>query len=585
MPAHAWRVGETWHTLSYRDYRQQVLEVACGLISLADVKVGDYVAIMAANRFEHVVASVGVMHTGAAPSTFYSTLAPEQIQYVAENCSARVAILENSDYLERWLPIRDRLPALEHIVMMEGAEAHQDVEGLISWDRLRALGRDTQNLHGDRWRDVKPEDPATLIYTSGTTGPPKGVVLTHENCTWEARAICDHIGVTRGVTMVSYLPLAHIAEQLLSIFLPLVVQGQSFFCPDVKQALDFVRKARPAAFFGVPRVWEKMRAALTAKLEAAAGLKGSLARAALDAGTRVVRLEQKGQPVPLLLKLKAALLDRLILAKIRAAIGLDRCRFAASAAAPLPVDVAEFFAALGLPLIEVWGMTETTGVGTAPDPARIKIGSVGPALPGVEVKLGDDGELLVRGPNCTPGYLDLPEQTAELIDEDGWLHSGDIAERDGDGYFRIVDRKKELIITAGGKNISPVLVESLLKEHPLVGQALAFGDRRPYVVALIVLDGEVAPAWAEQQGITVQGVAELARHPRVRQEVEQAVERANCRLARVEQVKRFEILPAEWTAESEELTPTMKLKRRVIHDKYLERIEALYAPSTERPTG
>jgi len=280
--------------------------------------------------------------------------------------------------------------------------------------------------------------------------------------------------------------------------------------------------------------------------------------------------------VPLLLRLRAALLDRLILAKIRAAIGLDRCRFPASSAAPLPVDVAEFFAALGLTPIEVWGMTEVTGVATAPDPRRIKIGWVGPALPGVAVKLADDGELLVRGPNCTPGYLDLPEQTAELIDGDGWLHTGDIGVQDRDGYFRIVDRKKELIITAGGKNISPVLVESMLKEHPLVGQALAFGDRKPYVVALVVLDCEVAPAWAGQQGITGQGVADLARHPRVREEVERAIESANSRLARVEQIKRFEILPTEWTAESEELTPTLKLRRRVIIDKYREQIEALY---------
>ena len=578
VAALTWREGERWRSLSWAQYRQQVLELAAGLASLG-VGRGDHVAIMAANRPEHVIAALAVQHTGATPSTFYGTLAPEQIHYVANNCAARVAILEHPELYQRWRPLRGDLSRLEHVVLMQDSDGPGDE--VMSWERLMELGR--ASTGEPDWRSVEPGDPATLIYTSGTTGPPKGVILTHANCVWEARAICDHIGLPHQMTTVSYLPLAHIAEQMVSIYLPLQVAGQVFFCPDVKQALDFVRQARPFAFLGVPRVWEKMRAGLTAKLADASGLRGAMARAALDTGIKVVRRQQQQQPLSLTLRLRAALWERLVLAKIRTAIGLDRCKFAASSAAPLPVDVAEFFAALGLPLLEVWGMTEVTGVATCPQPGRIKIGAVGPALPGVEVRLAPDRELLVRGPNCTPGYLNLPKQTAELIDDEGWIHSGDIGEQDSEGYFRIVDRKKELIITTGGKNISPVMIEGLLKEHPLVGQALSYGDNRPFLVALIVLDGEVAPAWAREQGIAAGTVAELAHHPLVLEQIGKAVERANARLSRVEQIKRFELLPTEWTAESEELTPTMKLRRKVIHAKYSDVIDALYggqAPSS-----
>jgi len=569
-PALTWREGGQWRHRTWGEHRQRVLELAAALQQLG-IGPGEHVAIMATNRVEHVSATLAVQHTGATPSTFYGTLAPEQIRYAADNCGARVAILEDLEVFRRWRDVRAKLPRLEHVVLMEqGAE----LEGVIPWERLVDDGRRAEAAQA--WRAVKPDDPATLIYTSGTTGPPKGVVLTHSNCVWEARTICEHINLPHDMTTVSYLPLAHIAEQMVTLYLPLHVAGEVYLCPDVKQALDFVRQARPFAFFGVPRVWEKMRAAMTAKLAQTGGLRGAMARAAMATGAEVVQLQQQDRPVPAGLRWRRAMWDRLVLRKIRVALGLDRCQFAASAAAPLPVDVARFFAALGLPLLEVWGMTEVTGVATCPTPARIKIGTVGPALPGVEVKLAPDGELLVRGPNCTPGYLNLPQQTAELIDAQGWIHTGDIGQRDGEGYISIVDRKKELIITAGGKNISPVLVEGLLKEHPLVGQVLAFGDGRPYLVALVVLDGEVAPAWAREHGIEVATVAQLAVHPQVLAEIDEAVQQVNQRLARVEQVKRHHVLPTEWTAESGELTPTLKLKRRVIYARYQSEIAALY---------
>ncbi|MBW2527076.1 MAG: long-chain fatty acid--CoA ligase [Deltaproteobacteria bacterium] len=581
-PAMSYRDGERWRRITWGEVRERVAELAMGFKSLG-VAHGDYVALMSVNRPEHVLADQGAVHAGATGTTFYSTLAPEQVEYVANNCGCKVAVLGDRSFLERWLPVRDKLDKLETIVMMEDADQFANDDGIISYDELvergkKALEKEGREAFEASWKEVKPDDPATLIYTSGTTGPPKGVVLTHRNCLYETSAITRLVRVREGYTGVSYLPLAHIAERILSVYLPLFRAAHIYYCPDPKQAVDYVKEAQPTTFFGVPRVWEKIRSALTAKVESAPSpIKRWLGLTAIETGKQVVACQQADRDVPLLLGLKHSLFEKLVLGNVRAALGLDRCEFCASAAAPLPVDVSEFFAALGLPIIEVYGMTETTGVCTGNPPERIKIGSVGPALYGVEVKLADDGEVLARGPNNTPGYLNRPEATAELLDDDGWLHTGDVGELDDDGYLKIVDRKKELIITAAGKNLSPANIESLLKQHPVVGQALAFGDRKPYVVALIVLDSEVAPTWAEQNGIEFESVAALADHPKVQAAAKEAVDECNTHLARVEQIKKFKVLPAEWTAESEELTPTLKLKRRVIHDKYKDEIEALYA--------
>src|SRR6266540_3411327 len=408
------------------------------------------------------------------------------------------AILAHRDLAKRWQELREGLPALQHVVVLEGAGELTGWEGLLGWDELLARGRDAlaadPDLAGRLRGRVRPEDPVTLVYTSGTIGPPKGVILSHRNVLYECAALDRLTGLPDGIAGVSYLPLAHIAERALTIYSPLWKHNQVYFCPELTEVISYVQHARPLALFGVPRVWEKVWAGLVARLDAEPPRRRRLADAAIDSGRQVVRRRQRGQAVPLALRARHALLDRLVLAKIRAGLGMDRCRFVASAAAPLA------------------------------------------------------------------GYLGQPEATAALLDADGWLHTGDVGTLDQAGHLRIIDRKKELIITAGGKNISPAIIEALLKQHPLVGQALAFGDRRPYVVALVVLDHEVVAGWAGQHGIADASPAALAEHPLVVEEVAHAVAAANQRLAQVEQIKQFKILPAEWTAESEELTPTLKLK-------------------------
>ncbi|MPZ88764.1 MAG: AMP-binding protein [Nitriliruptorales bacterium] len=577
-PAMSWKAGDAWKTMTWREYRDQVEEVAVGLAELGVAK-GDFVAIMAANRPEHIIADQGALRAGAVPTTFYATLTPDQIRYVAGNCDAKVAVLENRDYMKRWQEIRSGLPNLEFILLLEDAGDFGDLEGVRSWESVVEAGR--AKLAADRsaaaaMPQAEPGDPATVVYTSGTTGPPKGVTITHHNVLFQCASLDRLTRLPDGITGVSYLPLAHIAERELSIYLAQRKRKHVYFCPDQRQALEYLLEARPTLFFGVPRVWEKVRTAITAKIDAEPNeRKRKLAHAAIETGRQMVALQ--GRSPSVLLKAKHALLDRLVLSKIRKGIGLDQCVFQSSAAAPLSVDVAEFFAGIGLPLYEVYGMTENTGAATGNPPDKLKIGTVGPGIPGVEVKLAEDGEVLIRGPINTPGYHKQPEATAELIDEEGWLHTGDIGQIDADGYLKILDRKKELIITSGGKNLSPANIEALLKQHPLIGQALAFGNDRPFVVALIVLDGEVAPGWAAQRSIGGSDVEALSQHPKVLAEVELAVARTNEGLARVEQVKKFAVLPTEWTAESEELTPTLKLKRRVIHDKYGAKIEELYA--------
>ena len=578
LPAIHWRVGDKWSELTWSEYRAAVLDVAAGLIDLG-IGRGDFVALMAANRPEHVIADLGVVHAAATPVTLYSTLATSQVEYIGSHCEAKVAILENLDFMKRWEEARPQLPNLEYVVLMEGAENYAGVDWVLSWDELIARGRarlaDNPGLVEARSSELTPDDIATLIYTSGTTGTPKGVVITHYNVLWTVESTEQTLHIPQHPRLVSFLPLAHIAERIASHYMGMQYVGEVWYCPDMTEVLEYVQEAKPNVFVAAPRVYERFHAGLMARLEGEEGIKRTLAMAAIKVGVEVVRLEQAGKPVPFLTGLKHKVLEKVVLTKLLDGLGMSEVIVAITTAAPIAPELLEFFLGIGLPLYELWGMSELTGPGTSNLPGANKIGSVGRPIAGTEVKLAQDGELMMAGGNVTAGYFKAPNETAETF-QNGWVLTGDLAEIDADGYVSIVDRKKELIITAGGKNIAPTKLEGLIKNHPLIGQVCVIGDRRKYLSALVVLDGDMAPPWAERQGIPFEDMAAFSQLPQIQAEVQKAVDEANENVARVEQIKRFTVLPNEWTPESEELTPTLKLKRRVIHERYAQEIDSLY---------
>jgi long-chain acyl-CoA synthetase len=562
--------------LSWNDYRERVREVALGLHALG-VTPRSFGVIMARNRPEHLIADLGLVHAGATPVSLYNTLAPEQVSYIANHCDARVAIVEDAGFLAKFQAVRAELPKLERIVLMEGTS---DDASVITWDELLAAGRaaharDPHTFDG-LWQGVTPDDIITLIYTSGTTGPPKGVIDTHRSALWVLESLRSAAPTDETDSGVSYLPLAHAADRFLSYYGAVVCGTTMAFCAELGQIMPTVLEVRPTLFGSVPRVWEKLHAGLTSAIANEPDeQRRRMVLGALEVARKVVALEQRDEPVPAELRQQRAMFEP-IFAAIRARIGLDRAKHVVTGAAPTPREVIEFFHAIGLPLSDTWGMSEIGVIGTRSPPDRIKLGSIGVTLPGVEARLAPDGELQVRGGMVMRGYYKDPEKTAETIDPEGWLATGDIATVDAEGYYTIVDRKKELIITAGGKNISPANLESLLKAHPLIGQACVIGDNRAYLTALIVLDGMGAPAWAAAHGIASRAIAELAVDPEVAAEVGRAVAAVNVHVSRVENIRKWTILPTEWTAETAELTPTLKLKRRVIRDKYARAIAAMY---------
>jgi len=569
-----------WSTITWREVRERALELAAGFTALG-LQPGERVALMLPNRLEHVLADLGAMHAGGVPVTFYPTLSAEQVAYQAADCDARIAVLDGATELTRWQPVLAQLPALRHVIVRDGAVCPPD-KLFRTWAAFAALGAEKWPDHKSdierRVAGVRRSDPVTLLYTSGTTGTPKGVIITHANVAAEQAAVQAVGNAPPRTRWVSYLPLAHIAERMFTLYLAADNGWHVHFCPDAATGLvPAIVAVRPTAFFGVPRVWEKIQAGIGARLAAETDPdRRAAVAAAMDTGLRYVRSRQYGEQTPDDL---AAAFDRAetaVLRPIRSLLGLGDAELVMSAAAPLPPEVGTFFAGLGLRIMDVYGMTETTGAFTANNDREFRLGTVGRPLPGTELRLAADGEILTRGPLNTPGYLNLPDRTAELFDADGWLHTGDIGAVDEDGFLSVVDRKKELIITAGGENVPPAMVENLLVAHALIGQALAYGDRRPYLVALLTLDAEMAAAWARAQGLPPGGLTELTGHPAVLAEVAAAVAAANQRLARVQQIKAWRLLPTEWTADSEELTPTLKLKRRIIHTKYADTIDSLY---------
>ncbi|MEE2031167.1 AMP-dependent synthetase/ligase [Rhodococcus chondri] len=554
---------------TWRQYSDKVRSLAAGLAGLG-VQHGDTVGIMLTNRPEFHLVDTAAMHLGAVPFSIYNSLTAEQITYVLGNAGNRVMICE-----EQFVPVLRKAlgdTKVEHLVCIDAKP-----EGTLSLDDVEAAADPSFDFEAT-WKAVQPSDLLTLIYTSGTTGPPKGVELTHANLITEIESTSTILKTGPDDRIVSYLPDAHIANRWGSHYSSIYTGMQITTLDDLKQAIAVLPSVRPTLFGAVPQVWYKLKAAIDKTLaEESSPVKKKLALWAIDVGRKRARLQSDGKPVPKSLEVQHAVADKLVLSSIRAKLGLDQVRVAVTGAAAISPEVLEFVLALGIPCSEVWGMSETSCVVTMNRPDAIRIGTVGQVVPNAQVKLAEDGELLVAGPLLMHGYRNDPEKTADTIDRDGWLHTGDIAEIDADGYLRLIDRKKELIVNAAGKNMSPANIEGALRAAcPMLGGAVAIGNDRPYNVALLALDPDGLAAFAEQHGLTGTH-EELAQHPVVLDFIEKCVQEANTKLSRVEQIKKYSVLSTVWEPSGDELTPTMKLKRRPIDAKYAEEIDGLYA--------
>jgi long-subunit acyl-CoA synthetase (AMP-forming) len=561
------KVGDGYEVLTFGEYAARATRLAAGLRDLG-VGPGDRLVMLIGNRPEFHVADMAALLLGATPISIYNSSSPDQIRYLAGHAQASVAIVEDASYLERVLEARPELRHLRHVVVLEPVTA----SGVERWDDL--LGSEPLDLETAA-ATAQPHDLATVIYTSGTTGPPKGVMLDHANICWTVDSLREALGFApERSRIVSYLPMAHIAERVTTHYSGIAFAYEVTTCADIRLLGATLAETRPQILFGVPRTYEKIHSAVQAVLASDPGRAEVFARA-LAVGARVAEHRARSEALSTELAAEYERVDAESLRPARQLLGLDDVRIAVTAAAPIPVEVLQFFRSAGVPLSEMYGLSESSGPMTW-ESVRVKPGTVGRAIPGMELRLGDDGEVLGRGGNIFRGYLDDEARTAEALDADGWLHTGDIGELDDEGYLRIVDRKKELIITAGGKNVSPANLEAALKAQPLIGQACVLGDGEPYIAALLVLDPDVAPAWAANHGLDATSLVELAADPVVLAEVEREVEAANERFSHAESVRRFHVLGEEWLPDSEELTPTMKLKRRGIAARYAPEIAELY---------
>jgi long-subunit acyl-CoA synthetase (AMP-forming) len=569
-PAMARKRGGAWERTSWRGYRDAVRQAARALVATG-VRPGQGVVILAFNRPEWFVANLAAIAVGARPAGIYTNSTPEQCRYIAEHAEAAAAVVENRESLERLFGAGARPPGLKAAVLMDGEAAGP---GVVGWADFLARGEAAHDAEVDRRvTAARPEDVATLIYTSGTTGTPKAVMITHRNLAFIAEKAREILPIGAGDRLISYLPLSHIAEQVVSHLLSLATGACVYFAESLEKLPENLREVRPHLFLGVPRVWEKIQAAIQA-----AGAGGGPLRRRVVAWARGVGLaggyaDQEGRRRPW----SHGLADRLVFSKVRARLGFDEARFLVVSAAPIAKETLDFFQSLALPIMEIYGMSECTGPTTLSLPTRYRLGRAGRAIPGTELKVAEDGEILMRGPHVFAGYYKNEEATRETLDGEGWVHSGDVGEIDAEGFVRVTDRKKELLITSGGKNVAPQHLEGKLKQIAAVSQAVAVGDRRPYVVALLTLDPARVASEAEKAKSPARTPEEAARCPVFKAWIEGQVEEVNKGLARYETIKKIALLPRELSVEAGELTPTLKLKRRVILERHQETIRALYA--------
>jgi long-chain acyl-CoA synthetase len=563
-----WRDAGRWGSWTWKEYAQQAARVAAGFRELG-VQRGDRILLMTRNRPEFHVADMAAMLIGAVPVSVYTSASSEQLLYTAGHAEARLCVVETPAFLERFLKVRSDLPDLRHLVVVSDPERMAPPDVIPFAQLSEAVAVDVEAAAAA----AQPEDMATLIYTSGTTGPPKGVIITHANVVWTVRSLIQLLGhrIT-GYQVISFLPMAHIAERMITHYAHVHEGTEVTTCPNPGLFPQYLSEVRPRLVFAVPRVWEKAYSTIEAM---AASVPDEHARfeAALAVGRRVEVARAAGTAVsgPLAKEFEEA--DE-VLSAVRGLIGLDRCELAVTAAAPIGTEVLVFFRSLGVPLSELYGMSESCGPLTW-DPHVVRPGDTGPPIPGCKVRLTPEGEVLAWGGNIFAGYYKDADRTAEALDPEGWLHTGDLGQLE-DGRLRIVGRKKDLIVTAGGENVSPSNIETALRSVPLIDQAIVAGDRRPYLVGLLTVDQEALGAWGRQAGLGELALPDLLQRPELQEEMARQVAQVNERFSRAEQVKRFAILDHQWLADSEELTATMKLKRDTVVSKYAAEIDALY---------
>jgi long-subunit acyl-CoA synthetase (AMP-forming) len=568
-PALRFKRGGELQALSWQQYRDLVRRAARGFLRLG-LSPGQGVVILGRNRPEWFVADLAAIAAGGRPAGIYVTSTAEQCATIADHAEAAVAVLENPEALARLRASGRPLPHLRAVVLMDGEPAGA---GVHRWSELLALGDAVPEADLDaRLAAQRPEDCATLIYTSGTTGVPKGVMLSHHNLTWMGGQVVEKVGLRPDDDLLSYLPLSHVAEQINSLVSPLFSGSCVNLVENLEELPARLREVRPHVFFGVPRVWEKMQAAIETAAAGAPAWRRRIAAWARRIGLSAGYADQRGAPRPW----SYGLAKRLVFDRVRERTGLDRARLCAVSSAPIARETLDFFLSLGLPVLEVYGMSECTAPATLSLPGCWRLGKAGVAIPGTELRLAADGEILIRGPHVFLGYLKDEAGTREALDAEGWLHSGDVGTLDADGFLQITDRKKEILITSGGKNIAPQALEARLKQLPAVAHAVAVADRRKYVAALVTLDPTRVPVEASRAGSPARDPAGAAACPIFRRHLEAALTRVNESLASYETVKRLDVLPTEFTVEGGELTPSLKLRRRVVYEKYAARIDGLY---------
>jgi long-chain acyl-CoA synthetase len=560
------REGGSWKPTNWGTYSDQVTQAGRALIALG-FEPGQTVCILGFNRPEWATLDIATMGVGGAPAGIYTTCSPVEVRYIVAHAEAPLILVENEDQWRKVQAERANMPNLKHVVTMKGAPAIAD-DLVMSWEEFMAKGDEVEEkAYVDRVEALDPSKLATLIYTSGTTGPPKGVMLSNHNLAWTANVAIQITTVNSSDCMLSYLPLSHIAEQMFTLHIPITTGASVYFAESIEAVPENLKEVQPTIFFGVPRIWEKFHAGINAKLKEATGVKAKLVSWALKVGWEANKTPDSNKG------LQYQLANKLIFSKLKPAIGMGNARVCVSGAAPIAREVLEFFASLDIVVLEVYGQSEDTGPTSFNTPTRYRFGSVGPALPGVEVKIAEDDEIMVKGPNVFMGYYKDPEVTGETLSGE-WLHSGDLGAFDDEGFLNITGRKKDIIITAGGKNITPKNLESAIKNHELVDEAVVIGDRRKYLSALVTIDAEAGPAWAAAND---EDASNLHKSAKLRASIQAHIDEMNTHFARVEQIKKFTILHRNLSIEDGELTPTLKVKRAKVNDHFADDIEAMYA--------